>query len=78
MDWQDITVPSTGWAKIRDYVGNGGAPNPCSGEVRMNDGRSVGFRCVTLQDGACLVIFRVLTLSLPFEVLTLRPILKTA
>jgi PAS domain-containing protein len=78
MDWQDITVPTSGWAKIRDYLGAGGAPNPCSGEVRMNDGRSVGFRCVTLQDGACLVIFRVLSLSLPFEVLPLRPIMKTA
>jgi PAS domain-containing protein len=78
MDWQDIAVPSAGWAKIRDYVGHGGAPNPCSGEVRMNDGRSVGFRCVTMQDRSCLVIFRVLTLSLPFEVLPSRPILKTA
>jgi PAS domain-containing protein len=78
MDWQDITVPSRGWAKIRDFVGSGGAPNPCSGEIRMNDGRSVGFRCVTMQDGACLVIFRVLTLSLPFEVLPLQPILKMA
>jgi PAS domain-containing protein len=78
MDWQDISVPSSSWAKIRDYLGAGGAPNPCSGEVRMNDGRSVGFRCMTMQDGACLVIFRVLALSLPLELLPERPILKTA
>ena len=77
-DWQDISVPAKGWSKIRDFVVSGGAPNPASGEVRMNDGRSVGFRCVLLQDGACLVIFRVLTLSLPFEVVPLRAVLKTA
>ena len=78
LEWQDITVPTQAWAKIRDYVAGGGAPNPCSGEVRMNDGRSVGFRCVTMRDSSCLVIFRVLTLSLPFEDLPLQPILKTA
>jgi PAS domain-containing protein len=77
-DWQDITVPTAAWAKICDYVTTGGAPNPCTGEVRMNDGRSVGFRCLALPDGGSLVVFRVLTLSLPFEVLPVRPILKTA
>ncbi len=77
-DWRDITVPSAAWGKIEAYVRAGGAPNAITGEVRMNDGRSVGFRCMTLPDGCCLVVFRVLTLSLPFEVLPLRPILKTA
>jgi PAS domain-containing protein len=77
-DWQDITVPTGAWARINDYVTLGGGPNACTGEVRMNDGRSVGFRCATLPDGTCLVVFRVLTLSLPFEVMPLRPLLRTA